>query len=503
MNHPLARSLSLRLLAIFALVALLLVTILVTLFTQGLASQWRRSIAPHLVQYVRYVQEDLGRPPDPARAESLAARLPVTIAIYRDGEFVFATDDREPDLDALEFRRLPRRLQRGLTSDGDAAAVGEEGSWRRDDTARRERDRDGRRSPLPADADAVRAAIAREGRREGTVLRLERGADTVYYRLEPSRGQRPRAADGLYLGLAAVLLVLLGGYVAIRRQLAPIRRIQAGVRRISDGELGHRLGIGGRDDLAELGRSIDDMAARLGDMLDAKRQLLLAISHELRSPLARARVATELLPASRQRERLEADLAEMARLIEDLTESERLRTPHAALHRERLDLVALVAEEIAPHGLAPRVVGADPDHPPTPIVVHADAARLRVLLRNLVGNALRHGSGPDGTPDVTVTLEDGADATRLTVADRGPGIAPEHLEAVTEPFHRPDPSRARTSGGIGLGLSLARLVAEAHGGSLRVASDPAREPGTRVTVTLPHGEASGMHRGDGAPTIGA
>ena len=264
----------------------------------------------------------------------------------------------------------------------------------------------------PLAGDGMRAAVARERRREGTVLRIERGADTVYYRLEPPRGHRPRGGDGLYLGLLAVLAVLLGSYLAIRRQLAPIRRIQRGVRRISDGELGHRLSLGGRDDLAELGRSIDDMAARLGGMLDAKRELLLAISHELRSPLARARVATELLPDSRQRERLEADLADMARLIEDLTESERLRTPHAALHRERLDLVALVAAELAPHGLAPRVVAGDGGAPPADIVVHADAARLRVLVRNLVGNALRHGRAANGEADVTVTLESGAEGRR-------------------------------------------------------------------------------------------
>ena len=469
MRAPFARSLSLRLLAIFALVAFLLVAILVALFTQGLGSQWRRSIAPHLVQYVRYVQEDLGRPPDPERARRLAAALPVTIAIYRDDAFVFATDDWRPALDALEFRRLGPRHRRG-------PALGD-GPF------------DGRARGAPLAGDGMRAAVARERRREGTVLRIERGADTVYYRLEPPRGRRPRAGDGLYLGLLAVLAVLLGSYLAIRRQLAPIRRIQRGVRRISDGELGHRLSLGGRDDLAELGRSIDDMAARLGGMLDAKRDLLLAISHELRSPLARARVATELLPDSRQRERLEADLADMARLIEDLTESERLRTPHAALHRERLDLVALVAAELAPHGLAPRVVAGDGGAPPADIVVHADAARLRVLVRNLVGNALRHGRAANGEIDVSVTLErvgeGAAGAVRLVVADRGPGIRAEHLEAVTEPFHRPDPSRTRASGGIGLGLSLARLVAEAHGGTLRIASDPDREPGTRVTVTLP------------------
>ena len=479
MRGPLARSLSLRLLGIFAATAFLLVALLVALFTHGLSSQWRRSIGPHLVQYARYVQEDLGSPPEPARARALADALPVTIAIYRNDRLVHATDGHRPALETLRFRRVPPPVQRRLA----------------------------RPDARTARAPPMIAAISRERRRGGTVLRIERGADTVYYFLRSPSGRRG-GGEELYLALLGVALVLLASYLLIRRQLAPIRRIQRGVRRMSEGELAHRLALDGADDLAELGHSIDEMAARIGDMLDAKRQLLLAISHELRSPLARARVATELLPASRQRERLEADLADMARLIEDLTESERLRTPHAALGRERLDLVRLITEELAAHALVPRLIGfgtsvarrippADGsesvDGSPSgaratnepALMLFADAARLRVLVRNLVVNAARHGRSADGEAHVEVTLTRRRHEALLDVTDRGPGIAPEHLEAVTEPFHRTDAARTRASGGVGLGLSLARLIAEAHGGSLRLTSDPATAPGTRVTVTLP------------------
>ena len=454
MRTRLLRSLPLRLLAIFAATAFALVALLVALFTQGLSSQWQRSIRPHLVQYVRYVQEDLGSPPDPVRADALAATLPVTIAIYRDGELVHATDGRPLALDELTFRPLPRRARR--------------------------HDEHGREHGQVRGL-AASASIARERRREGAVLRLERDGYTVYYRLQPPPGQRLRRADGLYLALAAVLLVLLASYLLIRRQLAPIGRIQRGVGRMGEGELEHRIALHGHDDLAALGHAIDEMAIRIGDMLDAKRQLLLAISHELRSPLARARVATALLPPTRQRERLEADLADMARLIEDLTESERLRTPHSALRRERLDLVTLLGEELAPHALEPTLL----ELPEATLPIVADAARLRLLVRNLVGNALRHGVSADGRTDVTVTLSRRGRTAHLLVADRGLGIDPAELEAVTEPFHRPDSARTRAGGGVGLGLSLARLVAEAHGGTLRVASDPANVPGTRVSVTLP------------------
>jgi len=139
------------------------------------------------------------------------------------------------------------------------------------------------------------------------------------------------------------------------------------------------------------------MTERLRAMLDAKRQLLLALSHELRSPLARARIATELLTDDRQRERLQEDLAEMVRLIEDLTESERLRTPHATLLRESLDFTEHVMTELAPLGLSLLASW------PTPIV--GDATRLRVMVRNLVSNALHHGKDPNGVATVDVSIE--------------------------------------------------------------------------------------------------
>lgn len=437
-----ARSLSLRLLLVFFVTALLLIVLLTTLFTHGMSRQWQRTLRPHLVQYVDYVQDDLGQPPDPARARRLAAALPLDISVHEAGRLIFATDGIGVDGKALDFRPV------SLPDRGDA--IGE----RRD-----------------------RIAVARHRSRGGPVLRIEQDPYTVYYRFKAQHGKRRRDADGLYTALLATLLVLFACYGVIRWQLAPIRRIQHAVKRIGEGDLEQRIEEPGRGDLADLAAAIDDMTRRLQAMLDAKRQLLLALSHELRSPLARARVATELLTDDRQRDRLQQDLAEMAHLIEDLTESERLRTPHATLASESLDFAELVMSEIRPLGLSTR------SSSPVPVV--GDATRLRVMVRNLVGNALHHGRGGNGMAEVDVSIEQEGDTVVLRVEDQGPGISPEHLDAITEPFHRLDAARSRSSGGIGLGLSLARLIAEAHGGTLRIESDPDNRPGTRVTAELP------------------
>jgi signal transduction histidine kinase len=229
------------------------------------------------------------------------------------------------------------------------------------------------------------------------------------------------------------------------------------------------------------------MGADIHQMLEAKRALLLAISHELRSPLTRARLNTELLPETPDvqpsREALLRDLALMRDLVTDLLESERLNTPqaanpHAVLHREPVDLPALVAE----------VVASLPGNP----VVHQtldatiatrqlDPTRMRLLLRNLLDNALRHNTGASQPPVIQLALQAGG-AIAITVRDFGPGVPEDQLPQLGQPFFRPDAARTRESGGVGLGLYLCKLVAQAHGGTLTVRN---AQPGLEICVVLP------------------
>jgi signal transduction histidine kinase len=206
-------------------------------------------------------------------------------------------------------------------------------------------------------------------------------------------------------------------------------------------------------------------------MLDAKRALLLAISHELRSPLTRARVNAELVDEGEARDALLRDLGEMRDMVIDLLESERLATGHAALQPEATDLNALV-REAAPAELRLELA---PDLP----MLALDRVRMRLLLRNLLDNALRHNDGA-GEPVVVTTAREG-ERVRLTVRDHGPGVPDEEIGRLAEPFHRPDAARERRTGGVGLGLYLCRLVAEAHGGTLMLEN---ARPGLRVSVTV-------------------
>lgn len=277
--------------------------------------------------------------------------------------------------------------------------------------------------------------------------------------------------------LAAVLVLMLLTWVAyaiIRHIVRPISALAAGAEAFGRGDLHHRVPVIHRDEIGDLAMRFNQMADDIQAMLDGKRALLLAISHELRSPLTRARLHAELVEEGASKTSLLQELAQMRDLISALLESERLDRGHTALQVSPCDLAGLVEEQAQP-GVALQI---EPGLPALPV----DRMRIQLLLRNLVHNALRH-NDPDRGP-VVVTFEaaaPGGGAQRLTVRDHGPGVSPEALPQLGQPFFRPDEARTRAEGGVGLGLSLCRLVAQAHGSELVLRNVT---PGFEASVTL-------------------
>jgi signal transduction histidine kinase len=166
----------------------------------------------------------------------------------------------------------------------------------------------------------------------------------------------------------------------------------------------------------------------------------------------------------------------MRDLVSDLLESERLATPHTALHREPCDLNALVVEVVQQLPGQP-VVQMECDAVP---ITQLDPTRMRLLVRNLLDNALRHTPPTAQAPVLHLRVVDGS--LCLSVRDFGPGVAPEQLPHLGQPFYRPDTARTREGGGVGLGLYLCRLVAQAHGGTFTIHN---AQPGLEVAVELP------------------
>ncbi len=301
------------------------------------------------------------------------------------------------------------------------------------------------------------------------------------------RDLRPRRlpfGGALWFALLA-LGTGLGAYPVVRRLTRRVERLQQGVEELGRGDLGARVPVEGRDEIAQLAVSFNTAAARIEQLVNSHRALLANASHELRSPMARVRLALDLLDAERsveQRETLKdevrRDIAELDGLIDEILLASRLDAQAAGgmptVKFESLDLTALVAEESAR-------VGATLDA--EALQVSGDARLLRRLVRNLLENAQRYS---EGNP-IDVTLR-GRDAQiELMVADRGPGVAVDERARIFEPFYRAR-GAAESAGGVGLGLALVQRNAQRHGGAVRC---EARDGGGAIfVINLPRSGVS-------------
>ncbi|KAA3632393.1 MAG: HAMP domain-containing protein [Proteobacteria bacterium] len=424
--------LSIRLLMLFLAMGMLFIVIIAGLFRGAWRYHFDDAVRPHFEQYVHYLADDIGTPPDLDAAARLADTLPVDISVSGPG---------------ISWSSLGSAFDEGrirVYHHHDSTAGGYELGEYDDDRFVARFLKDGYR------IDLLTETVERGGR--GTVVML--------------------------IMMTLVLLVLYAAYRVIRLMLKPIEELENGVSRLGAGELDYRIDIPRDDELGALAKAINRMADDIEKMLEAKRELLFAISHELRSPLTRANVSLALLKESRHKEELSCDLAEMAQLLGELLEAERLNTRHASLNLQTVPLVELVADVIGEFFADAAIVL---DLPDDPLPLRIDTVRVRLLVRNLVDNALRH-NRPEKGP-VTLRLFASNGTAHIVVEDHGEGLPPECLAHAAEPFWRGDKARRRSTGGFGLGLYLCRRIAEAHGGSMIIESE--RNRWTRVTALLP------------------
>jgi signal transduction histidine kinase len=314
------------------------------------------------------------------------------------------------------------------------------------------------------------------------LLRLKEPGLTVLFITKESTksGHLPAIAS---LTIVAVLLIIILTYHMVRRLFQPIEIIRQSVAHFGSGDLKHRITLQRRDELGELAKSVNTMADELQAMLEAKRQLLLAISHELRSPLARIRLNAELLDTSTPRDRIIDDLHVLEHQLTELLETEKLESKHTKLDLQPVDPLELIESVINEH-FKNSDWQSHFDSRGSQILL--DAARTKLMIRNLLDNARRH--NPKTEKPINILSELTADGWHFQVSDHGEGIGKEHLEHLTEPFYRVDRARQRVTGGYGLGLYLCRVITEAHGGKLTIQSE--QGVGTQVAVYIPYSSKS-------------
>jgi signal transduction histidine kinase len=255
--------------------------------------------------------------------------------------------------------------------------------------------------------------------------------------------------------LIAALSIGLAAFPIVRQISRRLERLQRGVDSLGAGDLGARVAVEGRDEIAALAESFNRAATQIEQLIRANRSLLANASHELRTPLARIRLAVEMLKQSadpKTKAGLEQDIAELDGLVDEILLASRLETVTQNDVREEIDLLALAAEECARYD----DVQLDGEH----VKIQGDPRLLRRLLRNLLENAKRH-----GMPPTQVRLQRQGNMVLLKVWDNGPGPSPVEFEQVFTPFYRRRDSHNST--GNGLGLSLVRQIARRHGGDAR------------------------------------
>jgi signal transduction histidine kinase len=310
----------------------------------------------------------------------------------------------------------------------------------------------------------------------------------VFSGSEPSTGPRgDRHPIGL-IGFAAAVLIVgsAGAYVAYRRLGRPVGELLDAADHVAEGDFDVEVEPGGPRELRALAHAFNEMAGRLSATNEQRRRFLADVSHELRTPLAVLQSGIEAqLDGIHSRDdahliSLLEETRRLGHLVDDLHTLALADAGQLALHREPVDLTALVEDAVAAHRSIAERKGVElrqPSGPSGPPAgqVEVDPVRIRQVLDNLLSNAVRH---TPGGGDVEITVDQDAAAVRVTVTDAGPGFPADQAGHMFERF-----TRSHDSSGSGLGLSIARDLVEAHGGTIAARNRP--EGGASVTFTLP------------------
>lgn len=332
-------------------------------------------------------------------------------------------------------------------------------------------------SDLPT-VDQVRGGLVRGLSLRHYSLVPAPAGGTYLFAWNPGGNMNAAHVAALVLLLLVIAAIVLTTHIVLTRLLRPLQMLNDGVARLSDGQLDVQLPNRTRDEFGRLTDTFNQMVGRVRGMIGARDQLLLDVSHELRSPLTRMKVALELLTDNEQRTRLAADVADMELMVTELLEMERLRGGRGiSIARENLiPILGEVAQRFHDRRPGLRIVSTSAE-----MLVDIDGIRVRTVLRNLLDNAAKY-SLPDSRA-VEISAVQNADAVVIRISDDGLGIPESDVARVFEPFFRVDRSRSRKTGGYGLGLGICQRVMEAHGGSIAVERQPGR--GTSFVLTFP------------------
>ncbi len=407
----------------------------------------RKIIGYYQTSYYDYMLEDLQYPPNIDKAEEIVGQMPFDMKIMGEDlnwasspQFII-TDTINFELSTLNVAKIKADIAEGKAPSG----------------------------------EGVQAARYKNR----TYAKIPFGDYTIFL-VTPKMSVAAQRTYIIELIIAITLLVFLICYAMVQRIFRPIKSIEEGANQIGQGQLEYRIDVKQKDELGSLAEKINQLAVNVQEMLAAKQRLNLGVSHELRSPLTRARLEVELLEDSKIKEDLLNEINAMETIIANLLDSEAINYGHKKLKLELFELSDMISQLIQKSGFL-----ADSNIAFIPLdyaaQVEADKTLFEVMIKNILENALRY-NPVEGEP-IQIRVEQVEDTYEIKIRDFGPGFSKEDLTKVTEPFYRTGQSRSRQSGGFGLGLYLCKQIVEAHQGTIAIANH--EETGAVVAVTIP------------------
>lgn len=288
--------------------------------------------------------------------------------------------------------------------------------------------------------------------------------------------------------LITVFLAVLVSFLLSRRLTTPIREVMRGAHEMAAGNLGHRVEVASKDEIGDLAESFNRMAVSLENAETLRRNVIADIAHELRTPLTSIQGYLEAIrdgvisPSEENVASIHEETVLLARLVDDLRDLSQAEAGRLKLYRLASDIGEIARKQIAAAEpvAAKKHIEIETLIPEALPIVVADGDRMGQVLRNLLNNSLTF--TPEGGK-IQVAVKEGPGLVEISVSDSGSGIAAEDLPFVFERFYRADKSRARASGGAGLGLTIAKYLVEAHGGSIRAESEQGK--GAKFTFSVP------------------
>jgi signal transduction histidine kinase len=415
-----AHSVFTRLLVIWLVAGLVIILLVGAFFARQFGQPARTHLQKNIIQYLNYVIKDMGTSPSLERAREISKTSTLQIR-YESPEVTWTTSDKIPPVRELklnisqQFPLVHYRIHHGTYT-----------------------------------------------------VALQHGSGVFVFVLRTEH----TPVDGWEFRLALLIILLAGvvcvTYLAIRHNLKPLKFLSEGVGQISTGHLDHQVPRSRLIEFDQLAEAFNAMIVRIRNMLHAKEQLLLDVSHELRSPLTRMKIALEMLPHGQMKGNLQDDIREMEMMVSEILEAARLRNAAGELKKETIPANSLL--EDMGNLYRDHSPGMQIDPVPDDAFLHGDPMLVKIVLNNIITNAIKY-SPADGKP-VRLTWTKNPDFTVIQVQDHGQGIPAAELPYIFEPFYRVDKSRSKRTGGYGLGLSLCRTIMEAHGGRIEVQSSP-------------------------------